>query len=144
MLMRNIEVDLLDYCTANAIGVIPYSPMQSGLLTGKFTREHIDGLPATDWRRNQRPFKEPNLTANLAFVDKLRPTAARYGRPMGQLAIAWALRRADITAVIVGGRRPSQIEESAPAGDWVLPDDVLAEIEQLLAENEAAKKRRSE
>ena len=138
MLMRDIEAELLDYCAANDIGVIPYSPMQSGLLTGKFTREHIDGLPATDWRRGQRPFKEPNLTASLAFVDKLRPIAARYGRPLGQLAIAWALRRPDITAVIVGARRPSQIKESAPAGDWVLPDDVLAEIEQLLAENIAS------
>lgn len=144
MLMRDIEADLLDYCAANDIGVIPYSPMQSGLLTGKFTREHIDGLPAKDWRRHTRPFKEPNLTANLAFVDKLRPIAARYGRPLGQLAIAWTLRRPDITAVIVGARRPSQIDESAPAGDWVLPDAVLGEIEQLLAENEEAKKRRGE
>lgn len=140
MLLRDIEVELLDYCAANDIGVIPYSPMQSGLLTGKFTREHIDGLPATDWRRSQRPFKEPNLTANLEFVEKLRQLVTRLGRPMGQLAIAWTLRRPDITAVIVGARKPSQIEESAPAGDWLLPDDVLAEIEQLLAENEEAKK----
>jgi len=135
MLVRDIEGELLDYCAAHDIGVIPYSPMQSGLLTGKFTREHIEGLPATDWRRRTRPFKEPNLTANLALVDKLRPIAARYGRPLGQLAIAWTMRRPDITAVIVGARRPSQIEESAPAGDWVLPDDVLAEIDQLLAAN---------
>lgn len=141
MLLRDIEAELLETCAANDIGVIPYSPMQSGLLTGKFTREHIDGLPATDWRRTQRPFKEPNLTANLDFVDKLRTLGARVGRPVGQLAIAWVLRRPDITAVIVGARRPSQIEESAPAGDWVLPDDVLAEIEQLLAENEEATKR---
>ena len=141
MLMRDIEVELLDYCTANDIGVIPYSPMQSGLLTGKFTREYIDALPANDWRkRYQRAFREPNLTANLALVEKLRPIAARYGRPLGQLAIAWTLRRPDITAVIVGARRPSQIEESAPAGDWALPDDVLAEIAQLLAENEEATK----
>ena len=143
MLLRDIEAELLDYCAANDIGVIPYSPMQSGLLTGKFTREHIDSLPATDWRRGQRPFKEPNLTANLELVEKLRTLAIRLDRPMGQLAIAWVLRRADITAVIVGARRPSQIEESAPAGDWVLPDDVLAEIDRLLAENEEEKKRRS-
>ena len=133
MLRRDIEAELLNYCAANGIGVIPYSPMQSGLLTGKFTREHIDGLPATDWRRSQRCFREPNLTANLAFVEALRPIAARHGRPMGQLAIAWALRRPDIAAVIVGARRPSQIEESAPAGDWMLPGDVLAEIAQLMA-----------
>jgi aryl-alcohol dehydrogenase-like predicted oxidoreductase len=134
LLMRDIEAELLGYCAANDIGVIPYSPMQSGLLTGKFTREHIDSLPATDWRRSQRPFMEPNLTVNLAFVETLRPIAARYGRPMGQLAIAWALRRPEITAVIVGARRPSQIEESAPAGDWNLDEDLLAEIDALLSE----------
>ncbi len=94
----------------------------------------------TGARSTNAAFREPDLTANLALVDKLRPIAARYGRPLGQLAIAWTLRRPDITAVIVGARRPSQIEESAPAGDWVLPDDVLAEIDQLLAENEEAKR----
>jgi aryl-alcohol dehydrogenase-like predicted oxidoreductase len=141
MLERDIEKELLAYCVENNIGVIPYSPMQSGLLTGKFTRAVVDALPQKDWRRGSRQFKEPAFTANLDFVEKLRPLVTRLGRLMGQLAIAWALRRPDITAVIVGARRPSQIEESAPAGDWVLPDDVLAEIEQLLAENEEAKKR---
>ena len=133
MLLRDVEVELLTYCAENDIGVIPYSPMQSGLLTGKFTREYIEGLPENDWRRNTRPFKEPCLTANLDFVEKLRPIAARYSRPMGQLAIAWALRRPEITAVIVGARRPSQIEESAPAGDWVLDSALLAELDALLA-----------
>ena len=132
MLMRDIEAELLAYCAANDIGVIPYSPMQSGLLTGKFTRAYLEKLPKNDWRWYTRPFKEPQLTANLDFVEKLRPIAARYGRPLGQLAIAWALRRAEITAVIVGARRPSQIEESAPGDDWVLDDAVLEEIDALL------------
>jgi aryl-alcohol dehydrogenase-like predicted oxidoreductase len=126
---RRIEPELIPYCQANDIGVIVYSPMQAGLLTGKFDRAHIAGLPAGDWRLGLRAFKEPQLTKNLACVAALKPIAARYGRPLAQLAIAWTLQRPGITAAIVGARRPSQIEESAPAGDWALPAAVMQEIE---------------
>jgi aryl-alcohol dehydrogenase-like predicted oxidoreductase len=138
MLRRGIEEDLLPYCAANDIGVIVYSPMQAGLLTGKFTRERVERLPDDDWRKRNSHFQEPELSANLAFVEKLRPIAERNGRTVAQLAIAWVLRRPEVTAAIVGARRPSQIEETAPAGDWVLSAEDIAEIDTLLAERERA------
>ena len=138
MLRRGIEEDLLPYCAANDMGVIVYSPMQAGLLTGKFTKERVANLPDEDWRKGSSPFREPELGANLALVERLRPIAERNGRTVAQLAIAWVLRRPEVTAAIVGARRPSQIEETAPAGDWVLPAEDMAEIDALLAERERA------
>jgi len=138
MLRRGIEDELLDYCTANDIGVIIYSPMQSGLLTGKYTKERVANLPDDDWRKRNQHFQEPALGANLAFVEKLRPIAERSGRTVAQLAIARVLRRSEVTAAIVGARRPSQTEETAPAGDWVLSGEDIADIDALLAERERA------
>lgn len=132
MLAREIEQDLLPYCAAHDIGVIAYSPMQSGILTGRFTREYVESLPAGDWRKSNPHFHEPQLSADLALVGKLRAIAARHGRTVAELAIAWVLRRPEVTAAIVGARRPSQIEETAPAGDWVLSPADIAEIEALL------------
>ena len=132
MLNRDIEAELLPYCADHQIGVVVYSPMQSGLLTGKFTRETVESLPPGDWRLHQRQFREPGLTHSLEVAERLRPIAERYGRPLGQLAVAWTLHNPAVTSAIVGARRPSQIEESAPAGDWVLPDAAMAEIEALL------------
>jgi aryl-alcohol dehydrogenase-like predicted oxidoreductase len=138
MLRRGIEEELLAYCAANDIGVIAYSPMQAGLLTGKFTKERVANLPDDDWRKRNSHFQEPELSANLALVEKLRPIAVRNGRTVAQLAIAWVLRRPEVTAAIVGARRPSQIEETAPAGDWVLSEEIIAEIDALLMERERA------
>jgi aryl-alcohol dehydrogenase-like predicted oxidoreductase len=133
MLNRAIEDEILPYCVEHKIGVIPYSPMQSGLLTGKFTRAHIESLPETDWRLHTPQYREPALTANLEFIEKLQRLADRLKKPMGQIAIAWTLVRPEITAVIVGARRPSQIEETGPGGDLILQQSDLAEINQLLA-----------
>ncbi|MBE7474096.1 MAG: aldo/keto reductase [Anaerolineae bacterium] len=133
MLRRGIEDELLDYCAANNIGVIAYSPMQAGLLTGKFSRERLATRPDDDWRPRNEHFQEPQLSLNLELVEKLRPMAARHGRNVAQLAIAWVLRRPEITAAIVGARHPAQIEETAPAGDWQLSAAELAEIDNLLA-----------
>ena len=138
MLRREVEDRLLPYCAANDIGVIVYSPMQAGLLTGKFTKERVANLPDGDWRRGNEHFQEPQLSANLALVEKLRPIAERSGRTLAQLAIAWVLRRPEVTAAIVGARRPSQIEETAQAGDWKLSAEGIAEIDLLLAERERA------
>ena len=134
MLRREIEADLLPFCAENQIGVIAYSPLASGLLTGRFTRERLQQLPPDDWRRRSPAFNEPELTANLELVDKLKEIATRYNRTMAELAIAWVLRRPEVTSAIVGARHPEQIEETAPAGDWELPQDVLDEIERLLEE----------
>ena len=134
MLERDVEVELLSYCAANGIGVVAYSPMQSGMLTGKYTRQSIASLPDNDWRKKQNPdFQEPALSANLELIEGLRPIAERYGKSVAQLAIAWVLRRPEITSAIVGARRPSHIEETAAAGDWGLSAEDIVKIDALLA-----------
>lgn len=134
LIERGIEQELLAYCDANQIGVIVYSPMQTGLLTGKFSAERVAQLPDSDFRKTRDPhFQEPDLSANLELVEGLRPIAARNGRSVAQLAIAWVLRRPVVTAAIVGARRPDQIAETAPAGDWELSTGDIAEIDALLA-----------
>jgi aryl-alcohol dehydrogenase-like predicted oxidoreductase len=136
MLDRGIEEDLLDYCAANDIGVITYSPMASGLLTGKYTRERVEELPDEDWRKDSQQFTEPQLSANLELVEGLRPIAERSGHTLPQLAIAWVLRRPEVTSAIVGARSPSQIEETAQAAAWELSEEEQARIERLLEERE--------
>jgi aryl-alcohol dehydrogenase-like predicted oxidoreductase len=132
ILARGIEAELLAYCAAHDIGVIPYSPMQKGLLTGKFSRERAQNLAEGDHRRRDPDFQEPRLSANLALVDGLRAIAEKRGRTVAQLAIAWVLRRPEVTAAIVGARRPSQIEETVVAGEWVLSQEDIAAIEVLV------------
>jgi aryl-alcohol dehydrogenase-like predicted oxidoreductase len=138
MLAPGIEQDILGYCAANHIGVIVYSPMCSGLFTGKFTKEKVDALPADDWRRASSPyFQEPYFSAHLQLVEKLRPLAKRNNKTLSQLAIAWTLRRPEVTSAIVGARRPSQIEQTAPAGDWVLSEKDKAELDTILKDHHA-------
>jgi aryl-alcohol dehydrogenase-like predicted oxidoreductase len=123
---------LLDYCREHNIGVVAYSPMQKGLLTGKFNKQRVQELPAEDHRRNDPNFQEPRLTANLDLVKKLTILAKRHGKTPAQMAIAWVLRRPELTAAIVGARRPSQVEETVLAGDLELsPEDINA-IDGLL------------
>ena len=138
MLEPAIEQDILGYCAGNHIGVIVYSPMCSGLLTGKFTRDKVEALPADDWRRASSPyFQEPYFSAHLQLVEKLRPIAERNNKTLSQLAIAWVLRRPEVTAAIVGARRPSQIEQTAPAGDWVLSEEDKSELATILKDHHA-------
>jgi len=141
MLDRGVEKDLLSFCADNQIGVIAYSPMYSGLLTGKYDQERIDQLDKNDWRKRDQEFNPPNLSANLKLVDKLGSIAESHGRTLPQLAIAWVLRRPEMTAAIVGARRPSQIEGTAPAAYWELSEEVIAEIDQLLLERDQAVER---
>jgi len=142
ILEPDIEEEILDYCVANNMGVIVHSPMASGLLTGKFTKEKFDSLPADDWRRTEDPhFQEPQFSANLQLVEKLRPIAERNNKALPQLAIAWVLRRSEVTSAIVGARRPSQIEQTAPSGDWILSDKDKKELEKILNEHHALLKK---
>ena len=137
MLRRDVEKEILSYCGDNGIGVICYSPMQMGLLTGAFTQARVRSLPADDLRARNAWFVEPALGVNLAFVEKLRPIAERNGRSLGELAVAWVLRRSEVTAAIVGGRRPGQVREIAAAADWELSLDDASEIDRLIVEREA-------
>jgi aryl-alcohol dehydrogenase-like predicted oxidoreductase len=138
MLERGIEDKILQYCSENNIGVIVYSPMQKGLLTGKFTRERVRNLPEDDHRRRDPRFQEPELSANLRLVEDLRSIAGKRGITLAQLAIAWVLRRPEVTAAIVGARRTSQIEETVVAGDWVLSKEDIAVIKTLLDRRQKA------
>jgi aryl-alcohol dehydrogenase-like predicted oxidoreductase len=136
MLERGAEAELLPYCAEQGIGVIVYSPMQAGLLTGKFTAERAANLPDDDWRKGAPHFQEPELSINLDLVDQLRPIAERSGHTVAQLAVAWTLRRPEVTGAIVGARRPDQIEETVAAGEWELSEEEVVEIEDLLRERE--------
>jgi len=136
MIRRGVEAELLPYCAKNNIGVVAYSPMQRGLLTGKFSKKRLSELAPDDHRLKSGDYQEPEFSATLALVDKLRPIAEKNKRTLAQLAIAWVLRRPEVTAAIVGARKPSQIAETAPAADWILTKNDIAEIEKLLAERE--------
>ena len=133
MLRPEIEQEVLPYCLAHNIGVIPYSPMQSGLLSGKMTRERIASLPEGDWRRNNRFYQEPLLSKAFSLVDRLRAIADRHGRTPGEVAIAWTLRHPAITATIVGARNPAQIDELIGAATLSLSSQELEELEAALA-----------
>ena len=137
MLHREAEDELLGYCAENNIGVVAYSPMQRGLLTGKFSVERLASLPADDHRKRHRDFQEPQLSATLELVDGLDRIAERNGKTCAQLALSWVCRRSEVTAAIAGARRPDQIIETAPASDWNLSAEDVREIEQLLAERQA-------
>lgn len=137
MLNRDTERELLPFCKENGIGVIVYSPMQMGLLSGAFSRERAAHMAADDVRSRNPNFAEPALSRNLALVDKLKPIARRHERSMAELAIAWVLRRPEVTAAIVGGRRPEQVGETVGAADWDLTPGEIAEIEAILAAREA-------
>jgi aryl-alcohol dehydrogenase-like predicted oxidoreductase len=129
LVRREIETDILPYCEAHGIGVIVYSPMQSGLLTGAMTRERIAKLPDSDWRSRDPEFLEPRLSKNLALVERLRRVGQKHGRPAGQVAVAWVLRNPAVTAAIVGARSPQQVEQNVGAADLHLSDEDVAEIE---------------
>ncbi len=134
MLHREVEAELLPYCAQHHIGVVAYSPMQRGLLTGRFSRERLAALAPDDHRRRHPDFQEPRFGATLELVERLTQIAQRSGHTCAQLAVSWVLRRKEVTAAIVGARRPDQIDETAQAADWNLSDDDIEQIERLLAE----------
>ena len=133
MLEREVEDELLSYCEKNNIGVICYSPMQRGLLTGKFSKERVQNLPKDDHRRKNIQFQEPQLSKNLKLVESLKPIAAKNNITLAQLVLAWVLRRKEVTAAIVGARSQSQIQETAAAGDVKLTRDDIGVIEELFS-----------
>lgn len=134
MLVRGVEPEILPYCHANNIGVIGYSPMRNGLLSGAMTRERVEGLAADDWRRRNPDFQEPALTRNLKLADLLKEIAAKHGRTAGEAAIAWVLRNPAVTAAIVGVRRADQVGGVIGAATWSLTDAEALEIDEFLAE----------
>jgi aryl-alcohol dehydrogenase-like predicted oxidoreductase len=123
--------EILPFCKRNNIGVIVYSPMASGLLTGKMTAERIQNLPEDDWRRKAPQFNEPNLTRNLELTELLRAIGQKHGVEPGVVAIAWTLHNPAVTAAIVGARNPQQVEGIVPAAAFRLTDEEFAQIEEF-------------
>jgi aryl-alcohol dehydrogenase-like predicted oxidoreductase len=129
LLHREIEAEVLPFAARENIGVLAYSPMASGLLTGAMTPQRIASLPADDWRRENSDFQEPQLSHNLLLVRLLRVIGNHHGRSPGEVAVAWVLRDPAVTGAIVGARRPDQVRGVVGAGEFRLSSREVAEIE---------------
>jgi aryl-alcohol dehydrogenase-like predicted oxidoreductase len=123
-----VEDSILPFARANSIGVIVYSPMYSGLLSGGMTRERISSLPAEDWRLQNPNFREPLLSRNLRLVELLKEVGARHGRTAGEVAIAWTLDNPAVTGAIVGMRNPKQVAGVIGAASFRLSSPEFEEI----------------
>jgi aryl-alcohol dehydrogenase-like predicted oxidoreductase len=137
LIKRGAASDVIPWCREHGTGVIVYSPMASGLLTGRFDHARLESLEEDDWRRQSEAFQEPQFSRTMALVDRLEPIAERLGTNLPSLAIAWTLSIEGVTAAIVGGRTPEQVEAWLGAGDVDLGDDDLREIELALDETGA-------
>ncbi len=137
LLVREAVSDTLPVCAEQGTGILVYSPMRSGLLTGGFSAARVTGLPADDWRASCDDFLEPKLSQNLALVERLKPIAARVGVTLAELSIAWALTWPQVTAAIVGARRPEQVDGWVRAGDVALEDKDLDDIAAAIVETGA-------
>jgi aryl-alcohol dehydrogenase-like predicted oxidoreductase len=133
LLHREVDDEILPFAAHKGIGVIAYSPMASGLLTGAMTRERIERLPADDWRRNNRDFQEPLLSRNLRLVRLLKAIGAHHGRTPAEVAVAWVLHNRAVTGAIVGARKPGQITGVVGAAGLRLSPTELGEIEAFFA-----------
>ncbi len=132
-----MEEEILPFCKAHNIGVINYSPMASGLLSGQMTAERIATMPEDDWRRRAPQFNEPKLSRNLKLVELLREIGNVHRIQPGVVAIAWTLRNPAVTAAIVGARRASQIDGILPAATFRLSEEEAARIDSFMNENPA-------
>jgi aryl-alcohol dehydrogenase-like predicted oxidoreductase len=135
---RDIEKDVLPFCRERQTGVIVYSPMKSGLLTGKMTRERIASLPPDDFRPKTASFQEPLLSRNLGVVEVLLGIGERHSRTPGEIAIAWTLRDSAVTGAIVGMRSAEQAKQIVRSAEFRLGPDEIIEIEEYLQANPAA------
>lgn len=129
LIRREIETDVLPFCAVHNVGVIAYSPMGSGLLTGAMTRERVENLPEDDWRRRGPQFQEPLLTRNLKIADKLKEIAARHNRSAGEAALAWVLHNPVVTGAIVGVRNAEQVGGIIGGIEFRMKAEEIAEVE---------------
>ncbi|RKH46449.1 aldo/keto reductase [Corallococcus llansteffanensis] len=132
LIRRDIEQDVLPYCQQQGMGVIVYSPMASGLLTGAMTRERIQAMPDDDWRRRSPDFQEPKLSHHLALVERMRGLGERHGCSVAEVAIAWVLRHPAVTAAIVGARNGKQVDGFIQARHFRLSSEEVRELEDAL------------
>ncbi|GHO74197.1 aldo/keto reductase [Ktedonobacter sp. SOSP1-85] len=133
LLNRDAERDLLPYCEREDIGVIAYSPMRSGLLSGRMTKERVAQMPDDDWRKNDPDFQSPRLERNLELAKMLTEDIGfPHNVGAGVVAIAWVLSNPAVTGAIVGARHPNQIEDLLPAAELRLSELELDQIEQFM------------
>jgi aryl-alcohol dehydrogenase-like predicted oxidoreductase len=137
LLVRKAEAEILPFAQANGIGVIVYSPMRAGLLTGKMTRQRALSLPHDDWRKRDKDFQEPQLSRNLELVELLREIGQRHGHTPGEVALAWTLHNPAVTGAIVGLRRPDQVNGTVGALTFRLSDTEIDEIESFFKAEQA-------
>jgi aryl-alcohol dehydrogenase-like predicted oxidoreductase len=137
LIRRDVEREILPFAARQKIGVIAYSPMGSGLLTGAMTRERIEQLPADDWRRNNRDFQEPLLSRNLRLVSLLKAIATHHACTPAEVAVAWVLQNPAVTGAIVGARKPGQILGVIGAAGLRLSATEVAEIDAFFAKSAA-------
>ena len=133
MLRRGIEEKILPYCQEHNIGVIVYSPMLSGMLSGAMTLDRAINLPKNDWRRNNKEFQEPRLSKNIELVELLRSIGRAYEASPGEVAIAWTLNNPAVTGAIVGGRSADQVKGTYGAASLRLTDEDIQAIEKFIA-----------
>jgi len=134
MINRSVEAEILPFCQKHTIGVINYSPMQSGLLTGAMTKDRIAKMPQDDFRRTSRQFQEPLISRNLELVELLRSIGKQHHVQPGVVAIAWTLHHPAITAAIVGGRSAQQVDGVLPAATFRLSEQEFQTIGTFLTE----------
>lgn len=137
LLVRKAEPEILPFARQNNIGVIVYSPMRAGLLSGKMTKERVEKLDQDDWRRRDKDFQEPQLSKNLELVEVLRKIGERHRRTPGEVAIAWTLHNPAVTAAIVGLRRADQVQGTMGALEFRLSDQEAREIEEFQKSGQA-------
>jgi len=134
LIRRSVEADILPFCQSHHVGVIVYSPMAAGILSGTMTRERAASLPADDWRSKHKELQDPKLSKNLAIVDTLKAVGARHGgATAGAVAIAWTLRHPAVTGAIVGVRNAAQVDGIVAAASLTLSDEEVREIEAAAA-----------
>ena len=134
MIARDVETEILPYCGQQGIGVVCYSPLGKGLLTGAFSQERAAGLSQKDHRSRDPRFQTPQLEINLRFVERLREISGGLGWTLTDLAIAWTLRRSELTSAIVGARSPQQIQQTYTAGLRTLASDAASAVERAIEE----------
>jgi aryl-alcohol dehydrogenase-like predicted oxidoreductase len=129
LIERDVEREILPFADQERIGVIVYSPMGSGMLTGRMSRQRIERLPDDDWRKRDERFREPQLSRNLELVGRLAAVAERHDTTPGAVAVAWTLRHPAVDGAIAGFRRPDQVDPILAAANLELSDEDLDEIE---------------
>lgn len=140
MVNRDVERDILPWCHKHGVGFLAYSPMQSGLLTGKFSMEKLKLLPRDDWRTKgpilleSRFFAEPLFSKILNFIDQLKPIAKNYEKQVKHLAIAWVIRNQPVISALVGARNPGQIEQNVGSAGWHIINEDIQKIELIYQE----------